>query len=127
MTTRTLFGFDALPEQRKPFAPRPLAAKLTGRDARPHRAPTDRTIEIPDGASMTCRGAGQWAQGAKGTFRKSASAPAGSCSPGRDALMGWGERAPVAGLADTAVLSKPERLRLRAGLPVLERKLIKGS
>ena len=64
---------------------------------RPAARVTDRTIEIRDGARMLCRASKDgYAEGSR--FVRHGGAPTGATSPGRNALMGWGDKPPVKGL-----------------------------
>lgn len=75
---------------------------------KPHAAPRTCEIEIRDGARVLCRGARDkktgvvWAQGSR--VARSGGTPSGATSPGRDAMLGWGEKAPVRGLLHMAMV-----------------------
>lgn len=70
---------------------------------KPHAAPRTCEIEIRDNARVLCRGARDkktgvvWAQGSR--VARSGGTPSGATSPGRDAMLGWGDKAAVNGLA----------------------------
>lgn len=113
--TRDLFG-NALPDAFSMSLPvsRPKMPDATKRENRarvmvsPRVAPETPYVPIGAMSRVDLLRSGlvvktkdaAWADGARGTFRKSASAPGGKSAPGRDAMLGHGEPCrPVQGLA----------------------------
>ena len=85
---------------------------------RPHAAPRTVEIEIQDKARLLCKVDREgYLEGSR--LKRNGGAPVGSTSPGRDALMGWGDKAPVRGLAS---LTPPPKIK---GPEVVTRDLTK--
>ena len=92
---------------------RPAMPDKTNRAHAPHAMPRDREIEIRDNARLLCK-AGRpddkgvaYLEGSQ--IKRNGGAPAGSSSPGRNALLGWGDVAPVNGLLQMQIQTEGKR------------------
>lgn len=91
--------FHNLPEQRRPFAPVNRPAMKADK---PHAMPRTVEIEIRDNARLLCRkDRDGYVEGARP--KRNGGTPSGATSPGFNALMGWGDKAPVNGMMQAAV------------------------
>ena len=74
---------------------------------RPHAAPRTIEIEIRDNARVLCKvDKDGYLEGSR--VKRNGGAVAGAATPGRDALLGWGDKAPVRGLA---TLTPPPKIK----------------
>ena len=81
---------------------------------RPHAAPRTVEIEIQDKARLLCRATKDgYLEGSR--LKRNGGAVAGAATPGRDALMGWGDKAPVKGLLQMQIETDnaPKRKRIK--------------
>lgn len=113
MPTFDLFG-QMLPDEFSRSIPdaRPMLADRSKRQNAPHAMPRSCEIEIQDNARVLCRATKDgYLEGAR--IARRGGTPSGATSPGRDALLGWGDKAPVNGLmqAQIAYDNAPKRKR----------------
>lgn len=87
---------------------RPAMPDKTNRANAPHAMPREREIEIRDNARVLCKvDRHGYLEGSR--IKRNGGAPAGSSSPGRNAMLGWGDVAPVNGLLQMQIQTEMKR------------------